>query len=136
MPKGKGEALESKAVRDCRGLLNRWSLRACVSNTLLSSARHGLRHASRFSAAELAGSVSEWLGAGLQNPLHWFESSRNLENMRRWQNWLCTTLPRWTTRVRVPALRSNAPLAERRGGCLPSSLTHVQIMYGAQLAEC
>jgi hypothetical protein len=79
MPTGEGEALESKAVRDCRGLLNRWRLRACVSNTLLSSARHGLRHASRFGAAELAGSVSEWLGAGLQNPLHWFESSRNLE---------------------------------------------------------
>ena len=28
--------------------------------------------------------------------------SEPLHLLRRWQNWLCTTLPRWTMRVQVP----------------------------------
>jgi hypothetical protein len=28
-----------------------------------------------------SGSVSEWLGVDLQNPLRWFNSSRNLEKI-------------------------------------------------------
>lgn len=51
-----------KPLGDGRGLLNRWDLRVCVSSTLLSS----------------NGSVSEWLGAGLQTPLRRSDSDRNL----------------------------------------------------------